>query len=380
MLKLTLDFEILTPLYLGDGDGKQAELRPPSFKGLLRFWYRAADPEFRKHESDFFGGAGTGKGQSAVWLLIDEKSAPKVKWENFNADRFNHGSGKNRRNGLVYLGFPLQLGEGKDREAISPGYSFTLTLLAPRSLGEKMTRFRRAVAASCWLLAHFGSMGSRARRGFGVLSLLNWTIEGEWPEIDELPLVSQATSVEKARAILERSLAKINDWFGKWNESKKNSSPHHPHLGNKFEHKLVGQAFQDWAKALDDMGYKMQDFRNRRTPDYQQIKEELTGVRPLNQAPERVSFGMPLTFRFSSIRDKRAMLLPWAGEGQRQGSLLFLRLLKIGDRLHPHYVRMDGDEPGFTPHAMLRGGRRALRQPTNNAMDEFFDNIQTESR
>jgi CRISPR-associated protein Cmr1 len=381
MLKLTLDFEVLTPLYLGDADGKRAELRPPSFKGALRFWYRAADPEFRKHESDFFGGAGEGKGQSALLLAIDEKSPLTVRWESFKADRFKSGRGKETRNGLVYLGFPLQMAEGRNREAIRPGHRFTLTAFVPRSVA-KMARFRQAVAASFWLLAHFGAMGSRARRGFGVLGLHEWTAEGEWPEVGELPLVSRTATVEAARAALERGLARIREWFGQdWGTNEKRP---HPHLGPAFRHKLVARSDEDWAEVLAAMGAEMQRFRSRRAPDYQQVKDELARTRPLDQAPERASFGLPLSFRYSSLRGKGTMVLPWAGEGrkphERHGSLLFLRLMKVGGRLHPHYVRMDGDVPGFAPPAVLRGARRPLKMPARNAMDEFFNEIEMELR
>ncbi len=40
-IKFTL--ETITPLFLAGADGQTPELRPPSIKGMMRFWWRAED-------------------------------------------------------------------------------------------------------------------------------------------------------------------------------------------------------------------------------------------------------------------------------------------------------------------------------------------------
>jgi len=40
MEKLEVTFRIVTPMFLGGADPNiQAELRPPSIKGAMRYWY-----------------------------------------------------------------------------------------------------------------------------------------------------------------------------------------------------------------------------------------------------------------------------------------------------------------------------------------------------
>lgn len=380
MLRLTLNFETVTPLFLGDADRTRAALRPPAFKGLLRFWYRAADPTFRINEGKFFGGTGPGEGQSNLLLTTDAPHLSRVRWDDFNDRRFNMGQGRETRNGLIYLGFPLRMKGGAEREAIAPGQNFAISCVVPRQL-EDVQRFRRAVVAAFWLLAHFGAVGTRSRRGFGVLSLNSWEADGEWPEIDALPLVAKADSPAAARAELHRGVEAIRTWFGPWEAS----DPHpHPHLGNDFAHKLVSRAHRDWASVLADMGKAMQAFRSRRAPDYQDVKDHLTRRRPLGRTPERASFGLPLAFRYGSLKGQGTWLVPYPGQGrvssERHGSLLFLRALKVGTGLHAHYVRMAGSVPGFAPPAVVRGGTRALRPPEHNAMATFFDGLDTEGR
>ena len=42
MQKLTVTLEAVTPLFLGGADPRGSpELRPASFRGVLRFWWRA---------------------------------------------------------------------------------------------------------------------------------------------------------------------------------------------------------------------------------------------------------------------------------------------------------------------------------------------------
>ncbi|MEZ4851046.1 MAG: type III-B CRISPR module RAMP protein Cmr1 [Bacteroidia bacterium] len=65
MESITFTCKIITPMFLNGADGKTPELRPPSIKGALRFWWRAVNGhlglgELRKMETEIFGGTGPG--------------------------------------------------------------------------------------------------------------------------------------------------------------------------------------------------------------------------------------------------------------------------------------------------------------------------------
>ncbi|MEO1928407.1 MAG: type III-B CRISPR module RAMP protein Cmr1, partial [Nautiliaceae bacterium] len=52
--------EIITPLLMHGADGKRAELREQSFKGVMRFWWRAINgnlglKELKEKEAEIFG-------------------------------------------------------------------------------------------------------------------------------------------------------------------------------------------------------------------------------------------------------------------------------------------------------------------------------------
>jgi CRISPR-associated protein Cmr1 len=41
MIQIHFNCEIITPMFLAGADTGQPELRPPSIKGAMRFWWRA---------------------------------------------------------------------------------------------------------------------------------------------------------------------------------------------------------------------------------------------------------------------------------------------------------------------------------------------------
>ena len=74
MNETTYKCVILTPMFLYGTDGKTPELRPPSIKGMMRFWWRAINGdlevgELKKREGEVFGGTDKKQGQSTFSIL-----------------------------------------------------------------------------------------------------------------------------------------------------------------------------------------------------------------------------------------------------------------------------------------------------------------------
>ena len=62
MQTITFTCETITPMFLNGADGTTPELRAPSIKGALRFWWRAMNGhltirELQKREVELFGGS-----------------------------------------------------------------------------------------------------------------------------------------------------------------------------------------------------------------------------------------------------------------------------------------------------------------------------------
>ncbi len=148
-----LNLEIVTPMFLRGYDNQTPELRPPPFKSLFRYWWRAAVGEtnvntLREQEGNLFGST---KGRSPLSIRIPGGATPP--------------SGE-------YAPLPHAPGRFQN-QAFSPNGRFNLTLTAPD------LREYEAIAKLSFLL---GGVGNRSRRGFGSIRYQNW----EFQNIDEL--------------------------------------------------------------------------------------------------------------------------------------------------------------------------------------------------
>src|SRR6266571_3109716 len=89
MPKVIFTLRTLTPLFLAGADQTKAELRAPTFRGLMRYWYRAlvggvvganerALPQIIAAESALFGATDTG---SAITVQVSEASKSPQRYQ-----------------------------------------------------------------------------------------------------------------------------------------------------------------------------------------------------------------------------------------------------------------------------------------------------------
>jgi len=391
---LMIRFRAVTPAFLGGAaPDEQAELRVPSFKGLLRYWYRALDAHFRDHEARLFGSSG-----ARSPCMVRVAASPRVcatSWDSqrysrpIGAGGFQRGSGTSATNGIGYLGYTLNLGSRR-RKAIPAGNSFELWIEPRTGIGGE--QLRRAWAAAAWLLAHVGGVGSRARRGLGSLAIEGWS---GWPECNELPLPCQAATPDEWADRFTAAVDVLWRWY---------PDPHpaadHTVLAEGCRVTLLEQAFDDWEHALDHAGRELQSFRQRSASghetDYQWVRNHLAqrhartltrrgarlpaGLAPafLTEAPARAAFGLPLTFRYGSLP-----VPPITFQGtthERMASPLFVRVVKLGDGYHGLFAKLLA--PMLAPGELVkdREDKRGLHPwpwPTaaSTLLDRFMDAI-----
>ncbi|QEP41825.1 type III-B CRISPR module RAMP protein Cmr1 [Ectothiorhodospiraceae bacterium BW-2] len=174
-------FSIVTPMFIGDGDSHTSspQLRPPSIKGALRFWWRAlrwyslieyfgddseaALKELHSQEATLFGSAAdpndARKGQSKVYLKLSEQSKTGGTISDWP---------QNNDGGSGYIGYGLdRTQESSHRYAIKQG-EFTLQLILKNSVDEEQLQQLKD-ALKLWGMV--GGLGSRSRRGFGSVAI-----------------------------------------------------------------------------------------------------------------------------------------------------------------------------------------------------------------
>lgn len=357
MEQLQVTFKVITPLVLSGANQAQAEFRPASLKGAMRFWYRALDPNFREREAEIFGGTGKKDGQ-AQFLLRYEPGRWKqdvLDKESFNA--FNKGSDKHTGNGLDYFAHSLKRAR---RAYLLPGTEFKIQLLFRKNTTDQI---RRAVLGSLWMLGHIGGLGSRSRRGFGTIALQKWELSGNcnWQEIKELPIAHGAQSPQEWVRLFEEGLQVLNKWFG--SERKKT----HTILDSDCRFLFLDEPCSaGWAYALNLSGQLMQDFRLRKEPDYTEVKQQICAMEPntakLNKdvnpapmkvGPQRAAFGLPLIFRYPSLKGSNEITFEGTRKHQRSGSPVWIRIVEIGNKCYPFFAFMSA--PLLPPQEKIFG-------------------------
>jgi len=185
LFTVTFECEVLTPMFLGSSDPRDAELRPPSIKGAIRFWWRAMNggmnlTEMHEDEKNIFGGIPDSSdtedakkiGKSKVLISVshkigeptNERLSEHITIETFDAE------GKPRKlDSILFLGFGKGLPRSKkeNRAAtewanyINCGEKFIVTL------SSKNLDVLKEASESFRIMAHFGGLGGKSRNGFG---------------------------------------------------------------------------------------------------------------------------------------------------------------------------------------------------------------------
>lgn len=396
MDKLEVTFKIVTPMFISGADQQKAELRAPSIKGCLRFWYRAIDPEYAKHEARIFGGAGDNQGQALFLLSV----LHHLKESNWDRNGYNHLTG------IRYLGYPFFFRDNTQRKAILPDSNQTFTLrLAFKKTPDIADQQR--ILSTLWLFGNFGALGSRARRGFGNIQLISWKLPDSWQD-NSLP-VTPITSVEEWKQHYQSGFKTLSEWFPQPRDADHSVFSHNSKIC------LVDQvdeadnnAKESWEYVLNRAGIIMQSFRQRwdlanLDSDYFRVKAHLchkhhpnapcNGIQatPLESAPERAAFGLPLSFRYSSLvydhstRRKRngdpVKITPKitfegsTAQNSRSASRIWIRVTFIGDVAYPVFFRLDA--PLLPNGAKIQHNTNGINldPPEDEILDTFWNTI-----
>lgn len=193
MRRIIARFVVVTPVFLG-GNGQQAELRAPSIKAGLRFWWRTlawvrlgGDREaIRREEDHLFGAAGDdgdrGRGQ-AVFLLRLQPGRTAI----VPAGQVLAGGTRDRLvplgAGARYFGYGLMEAFARNglkagqlvRSCLPEATAFTVDLtLTPRATDDDARRLLETIR----IFGLIGGLGARSRRGWGSVALTRLTAEG----------------------------------------------------------------------------------------------------------------------------------------------------------------------------------------------------------
>lgn len=182
MKSITFTCEVVTPMFLAGADGKTLELRPPSIKGAMRFWWRAMhgnlpmddrkdnegniiEKGLRTREAEIFGGGGENarrcpfsiRVRSDSTICSNEKPLPH---HTGNKDCSYMKLSPTCRGNKDYNQDKCQ--KGRAQTSISGGI-FSIELK-----GSELGPIKSLFVLTCLL----GGFGKRSRRGFGSVKIV----------------------------------------------------------------------------------------------------------------------------------------------------------------------------------------------------------------
>lgn len=320
-MNVKLECEIVTPMFMAGADGNSPELRPTEFKGMMRFWWRAAKAEddieqLRKKEAKIFGGAGETEGKSRISLriLYDRDKFINFIGTNLKSDyELKWSSDGEKRTlirdypGISYLLYSTTLSKG--RKYIKEGFKFEILLssFCEQELKEAL--------ASLWLAVYLGGFGTRARRGGGNLAINNIQAESTFG----IDFKCNVQNKEKLKTWIEKNWNNIKSLLEPGNTRK------YPVIrGGKL---LVFNPENSWTEALNFLGKSFKEFRF-------QNKSKLY---------ETAAFGMPVMHSSFRVR-----MVPYGSDkrlSERLASPLIFKVIKSGNLYFPILFKLNCELP-----------------------------------
>jgi len=343
MNNIDFDCEVLSPLFSGGAEtSAHPEVRAPSIRGGMRFWYRAlvggstivassnAEESLKKLkevEGDVFGT--TEKG-SAVAVLVHKDQPPGI--ETFHKDRaIRTPEGDFLPTGKDYLlwsmaarGRPGTPRYQPGRQYTKPGVRFEIRLQSqtPEGAGALVK-----AAAALWLLANLGGLGSRANRGAGSLEVeradpVSGLAFKPCRSIDELH-THLSSGIRRCLSLV----SSLETW-----EAFTDIPDYDILAPTAAEVWVVSSSPDGWEtpwEALEGIGAKLRDYRSHRSSigraDHDEVLAWLEGGGPAPQI-KRAAFGLPIPFRYSG-GGPSDVIIPQ--QGDRRASPIRIRITRL---------------------------------------------------
>jgi hypothetical protein len=396
--------EVTTPMALAGVNQQRAELRPNTFKNRLRWWWRAGRGRLnREKEAWLFGdveseaaGAQSGRFRPRLYPRNQEAEESILFDQFLRREGLLNDDGNHRLDGLGYLGHYLDPSghDNPPRGVLRPGARFRATLRFPLWFDEVE---RREVWASLWLLVWFGGLGTRSRRGFGGLNVVDSNPTGD------LQFSFSGGSPDQLRSFLEENLQRARRWLGGPVREEQPDLPEYtalvpgwtrifvedPLINSTNDHREYNYSrAPGWAKALDVAGGDLKAHRKELRTAYDEVACFLEEENYTPDTVDRAAFGLPLTFWYPPIQEaegSRLRATAEVGQHQRRASPLFVRAHQTDDEYEMYalvYVLMkarllpEGEQIEVSCEARQR--QEEVPQPDFSRVDKFFDKDEDE--
>ena len=331
-VEIEVTYRVVTPLFCAGADSTHSEIRLPSFKGVLRFWWRAlawsrcrADLEaIRRQEDALFGSAGGG--QSCVSMRLELPTNPPIvcKGEVLTVSR----TGRDVvGEGARYLGYGVMEAFASKKRGTKNGqltracrrapFDFTV-LMRCRDLNDTDLRSLKDALVA---LGTLGGMGAKSRKGYGSLSIQSLRVSGvnQWSRPQSLNDLRNAIKIFRPDDSTE-SLPEFTALSGNTRHVLLSSDKNEPvELLDLVGRELV--RFRSWGRNGKILGGSVESER-KFTDDHDLMKN-----RSHSAYPRRIAFGLPHNYGPS----KTMQVGPYNNKDlDRRASPLFIHIHECG--------------------------------------------------
>ncbi len=382
---------VVTPMFCGGADPERhAELRLASFKGVLRFWWRAlAWSRFggdlrrvREHEDNLFGSA-SGRQSRVSMRLSPDFVPPSVvkKGEVLTASRADARPGPVVGEGARYLGYGvMEAFESRNkgtragelaRACLRAPFEFTVRMRI-REDGPDGDEHRRSLIDALACLGTQGGLGAKSRKGYGSLVIRSLRVDGEsqWSPPQTLPDLHDAL----ADLLRNHSAAGLPEYTALSGQSRHVLVP----SDNKETRPMelldrVGREFmryRSWGRGGKVFG---SDSEKEFQDDHDLMKRK---PHERDQHPRRIVFGLP--HNYGKGRD--AQVGPQDQELDRRASPLFIHIHECGDTpvavlsfLPARFLPKGRSDISVGGHPVPQTPETELYRPIHRFLDRLLD-------
>lgn len=308
--RIDATYRVTTPMFCGGASGEKAELRLPSFKGVLRYWWRALawskyDGDLAKiaeKEDALFGSAGGG--QSRVSMRLESLARAEIR----QAGKVLQVPGTNQPvgDGARYLGYGVMEAFASQKKGtaagqltrgcLDGGFAFTVQMRLATDCGKGVGPDQLALLEHALMcVGVFGGLGAKSRKGYGSVAIRSLTVGKE------------SRTIPTSMAKLGQTITDLHRGYA----SRNRRLPEYTAWSQDARYLLVKSRKQEPAQEplalLDLLGRELVRFRSRGRngrvlrnipselnfePDHNLMKDVENGQRPPTH-PERVAFGLP---------------------------------------------------------------------------------------
>lgn len=325
-------YGVVTPLFCTGADPNRPELRVPSFKGVLRYWWRALAwsrcgrdlGAIRKREDALFGSASGGQSR-LIMRVVPVPSPPTVPIGAVLA--VSPTDSRVVGEGARYLGYGVMEAFASTSKNTKKGqltracfrapFEFTVHVRSRDLDEEELALLKDAFIA----VGTMGGMGSKSRKGYGSLVIRSLLVNeiSQWSaprDVDELSRTIAALRQDDSGAAL----------------------PELTSLSKATRHLLLSSSKKEPLELLDLVGRELVRFRSwghngtildgkvdseRRFRD----DHDLMKGKQRRSHPRRIAFGLPHNYG----KPKDQQVGPHDEDIERRASPLFIHIHRCAD-------------------------------------------------